>query len=96
MGAIAGRAMYGPAIAGDLGRAHMMGGYGMSDGFGLGWILMILWGVLIVVGIAALVKWMLDGQRSDDRKALDILKARYARGEIDEEAFRKMKRDLSQ
>lgn len=73
----------------------MMGGYGMAGGFGFGWI-MILWGVLIVVGIVALVKWMLGEQRGGEGKALDILKARYARGEIDEQEFRKMKRDLSQ
>jgi putative membrane protein len=79
----------------------MMGGYGMTGGFGFGWVFMILWGVFIIVGIAALVKWLsaptAAGECGDsERKALDILKERYARGEIDEQEFQKKKRDLSQ
>jgi putative membrane protein len=74
----------------------MMGGYGMTGGFGFGWVFMILWGVLIIVGIAALVKWLSTPTAAGERKALDILKERYARGEIDEQEFQKKKRDLSQ
>lgn len=77
----------------------MMSGYGMAGGFG--WIFMVLWWVLIVVGIVALVKWM--GASSDSggsgrggSKALDILNERYARGEIDDQEFQKRKRDLTQ
>tara|TARA_R110002049_G_scaffold22808_1_gene81234 strand:+ start:1155 stop:1388 length:234 start_codon:yes stop_codon:yes gene_type:complete len=77
----------------------MMAGYGMAGGFG--WIFMILWWVLIVVGIVALVKWMGTSSESGARKdgggrALDILKERYAHGEIDEQEFQKRKRDLLQ
>jgi putative membrane protein len=79
----------------------MMDGYGMAGGFGFGWIFMVLWWALIVVGIVVLVKWMLAGSGSGVRsdggnKALDILRERYARGEIDEQEFQKKKRDLSQ
>lgn len=79
----------------------MMDGFGMTGGFGFGWIFMMLWWVLILVGIAALVKWMVAssgaGSRTgSDSKALDILKERYARGEIDEQEFQKRKRDLTQ
>lgn len=77
----------------------MMDGYGMG-GFGFGWIFMILWWALIIVGIVALVKWVAtssggDGRSGGDSKALDILKQRYARGEIDEQEFQKRKRDLT-
>jgi len=72
----------------------MMGDYGMAGGFGFGGIFMILWWVLIIVGIVALVKWL--GASSGGNKALDILKERYARGEIGEEEFQKRKRDLTQ
>ncbi len=78
-----------------------MNGYGMTGGFGFGGGFMILWGILIIVGIALLVKWMgasnsTAGRRDDDSKALNILKERYARGEIDEQAFQKLKHDLTQ
>lgn len=76
----------------------MMGGYGMG-GFGFGGIFMLLWWVLLIVGIVFLVKWMISssgaGGQSGD-KALDILKERYARGEIDEQEYRKKKQDLTQ
>lgn len=77
----------------------MMGGYDMTGGFGLGWLFMILWWVLIIVGIVALVKWLgtsAGGRRGGESRALDILKERYARGEIDEQEFQKRKRDLTQ
>lgn len=74
-----------------------MDGFGMG-GFGFGWIFMILWWALIIVGIVALVKWVMSsgagGRSSGDGRALDILKERYARGEIDQEEYDKKRRDL--
>lgn len=77
----------------------MMGGYGMG-GFGFGGFFMILWWILIIIGIVVLVKWLLGSSASpaggSSGKALDILKERYARGEIDEQEYLKKKQDLSQ
>lgn len=78
----------------------MMGGYGMDGfGFGFGWVFMILWWVLVIVGLVALMKWIGTsfgaGRSNGGGKALDILKERYARGEIDEQEFQKRKRDLT-
>ena len=78
----------------------MMASYGMTGGFGLGWIFMILWWVLIIVGIVVLAKWLFTpsgggGRSGGEGKALDILNERYARGEIDEQEFKKKKRDLA-
>ncbi|MGV8893212.1 MAG: SHOCT domain-containing protein [Burkholderiaceae bacterium] len=78
----------------------MMDGYGMSGSFGFGWIFMILFWVVIIVGVIALVKWMITssgmGRRGGgNNTALDILKERYAKGEIDEQEFQKRKRDLT-
>lgn len=79
----------------------MMHGYGMTGGFGFGGVSMILWWVLIIVGIVVLVKWLTTsfgagGRSGGGSTALDILKERYARGEIDEQEYQKRKQDLSQ
>jgi len=79
----------------------MMSGYGYGMAGGFGWIFMVLWWVLIVIGIVALVKWVATsapagGRGSDGSRALDILKERYARGEIDDQEYQKRKHDLAQ
>ncbi len=63
----------------------------------MGWgaLWMVLWWVLPILGIVALVTWM---NRADSgrqgKTALDILKERYARGEIDRVEFEQKQRDL--
>jgi putative membrane protein len=69
-------------------------------GAGWGWFAMghVLWWVLLLVAIAALVRWTLGhgphrSQGGSDR-ALDLLRERYARGEIDQQEFEARKRVL--
>jgi putative membrane protein len=63
-------------------------------------MMLVFWG-LVIVGIVLAIRWLVtqgresrsDAARSDT--ALDILRQRYARGEIDKEEFEAKKRDLS-
>lgn len=78
---------------GDMGSMGWGWGWGM-----LGAVHMVLWWVLIVLGIVVLAKWLF-GSGSHDRRitggnALEILKERYARGEIGKDEFEQKKRDL--
>lgn len=73
-----------------------MGDWGWHWGIGVGWILAILFWVLILLGIAALGRWLYSaGSRPGaGRRPLDILNERYARGEITREAYQQMRRDI--
>jgi putative membrane protein len=76
----------------------------MMGQWGMGWFGMIFmvafWG-LVLVGLVFLVKWLIQATRSGSEaahggsRALDILKERYARGEIDKSEFDAKKRDLT-
>ena len=77
----------------------------MWDGFaGMGWgwlglgiVHMLLFWALVILGIVALVKWLGGGSGpSLTGSALDILKERYAKGELTREQFEQMKRDLGE
>lgn len=71
--------------------------FGFGSGFGFGGISMVLWWALIVISIVALVKCLSASSRGcrGDGKAMDILRERYARGEIDATEFQQKKLDLS-
>lgn len=61
----------------------------MGSGMGLG--MLVFW-VMLGLGFALLVRYASGGGR--EKSALDILKERYARGEIGREEYEQMKRDL--
>lgn len=75
----------------------MMTGWG--SGYGLfSWLMMLLFWILIVIGVVLVVRWFIDqgSQKGSmaQETALDVLKKRYASGEIDKEQFETMKREL--
>ncbi|HBG92183.1 MAG: electron transporter RnfE [Nitrospirae bacterium GWF2_44_13] len=65
-------------------------------GIGFGWLFMIIFLILIILGIVYLVKLIVGREkRTTGETALDILKKRYAKGEISKEEFEEKKKDLT-
>ena len=74
---------------------HWFGGYGYGMGHGFGWLLMILFWILVILGIFYLVRRLGGGGGRHDRdNALSVLKERYARGEISREEFERIREEL--
>ena len=72
----------------------MMHGGEYGWGMGFGWFFtLIFWG-LIIFAIFYLVKHTAGGKK--EGSALDILKKRYAAGEISREEFERMKEEITQ
>lgn len=72
---------------------HSWTGYGMGWGMGLG--MMLTW-LVIALALGAIWAWMMSargGWRSSDA-ARQILRERYARGEIDGETLQRMLEEL--
>jgi len=73
--------------------------YGMMDGYGMGYgigILGLIFSILVIIGLVLLIRylWESGGARREQESALEILKKRYARGEISKEEFEEKKKDL--
>lgn len=81
---------------------HM--GPGMMNGWGMGWfggIFVIVFWVLLIIGLVFLIKWLVQSTmgnsgspRGASSNALEILRERYARGEINKQEFEEKRRDL--
>lgn len=71
---------------------------GMMGSFGFGgFLLMVVWWAIIVYVVALAIRWIMDGTRHEGRhgkSAIDILKERYAKGEIDRKEFEEKKKDI--
>lgn len=78
----------------------MWNGYGgMNMGGGIGMILVVLFWVLLIVAAVWVIVLLSKKAKSDQpgsssESALEILKKRYARGELNKEEFEQKKHDL--
>jgi putative membrane protein len=71
------------------------GGMGWGHGWGVfGFVHMALWWLLLLLAIGVLAKWLFTGSRPASAQALELLRERYARGEISKEEFVQKKEDL--
>jgi putative membrane protein len=72
---------------------NMMGGFG--------WLGMAIFWIVVIVIIALVIKWLLQQGKTETKSpflegsALEILKRRYAKGELNKEEFEQKKKDLS-
>lgn len=75
------------------GWGNMMDGW---NGFGIfGWLSMLLFWILLILGVIALIRYIgRSGQNREGKTPLEILKERYARGEINKKEFEEKKKDL--
>ena len=105
IGVVLGGGMMGPGGMGS----GMMWGYGGTQPSGPGWmwgltmgfgmLLMLAFWVAVILGVVLLVRWAMgttarvtDEPRSEH--PLDILRRRYAAGEIDQATYQRMQREL--
>ena len=65
-------------------------------GWGIGMMaMMFLFWALVIVGLIVGIRWLLgQGKATRSDSALEILRQRYARGEINKEEFESKKKDL--
>lgn len=76
---------------------YPMMGYGAYGGWSL--LVSIFWWALIIVAVVALVKWLSGCCRGkcwhgSEKSPLEILKERYAKGEVDKNEFEEMSREI--
>ncbi len=73
----------------------------MHEGFGLGMggfggLFMIAFWVLVIIGIVFLIKLIMGGTKKEGNETpLDILKKRYAKGDINKEEFEEKKKHIN-
>lgn len=64
-------------------------------GFGMMLMMIVFW-VLIIVAVVLGIRWLIgQGKTSKSDSALEILRQRYARGEINKEEFETKRKDLA-
>ena len=72
-------------------------------GWGMGWfgsIFSLIFWILVIVGMVFLIRWLIHMSKGHPElkqsgsRALEILKERYARGEIEKQEFEEKKKDL--
>ena len=93
-----------PMLGGGIGMMGggpgMMWGSGYSNGPGwglwmvLGWLSMVAFWGAVILGLVLLVRSLTGRSTRTEDSALDVLRRRYAAGEITREQFESMRTDL--
>lgn len=73
---------------------HPMWGFWGGWGIGMMLFMLLFWG-LVIVAVVLGIRWLVNqGKETRSDSALEILRQRYARGEINKEEFEARKKDL--
>ena len=76
-----------------------MGMQGMGYYYPFHWFGMIIWFILLVLIIAGIIliirSFMGSTKTGDQKRAIDILKERYAKGEISKDEYLDKKKDIT-
>ena len=74
-------------------RMHPLWGWGW--GIGMMAMMLLFWGLMIFAGVAG-IRWLIGQSKAPRRdSAMEILRERFARGEIDKDEFETKKRELA-
>lgn len=73
------------------------GGYGWDGGW-LGWLWMVVWWILVIFLIISAIRWFSERTSQNGmvhgKSALEILKERYAKGEIEKKEYEEKRKAL--
>jgi len=69
------------------------GGWWMGAGM---WFFPLLFWVLVIAGAFFIIRWLRERGQDPKESSLEILKKRYASGEIDRDTFEQMKKDINE
>jgi len=58
------------------------------------WFFPLLFWILVIVSTVFIIRWLRERGESQQESSLDILKRRYASGEIDRDTFEQMRKDI--
>lgn len=76
-----------------------MGMHGMGYYYPFHWFGMIIWFILLLLiigGITLIIRSFMGSTKTgDQKKAIDILKERYAKGEISKDEYLEKKKDIT-
>ncbi len=68
----------------------------VEHGMEFGWLFIIIFTVLIILGIIYLASLISTGKERHGESPIHILKRRYAKGELTREEFERMKDEITQ
>lgn len=78
----------------DVSDGSHMGDWGWGGWLGMSIMMVLVWGGILALGFL-LVRVLSDRPNTSTTSALDIARERYARGELSDEEFLRIRQDLA-